>query len=791
MMKFREYGQAAVIFAFMIMVFFYPLFYGRILSQSDVIYFFPPWTVVKPPDLLVPSNPILGDQTREFLSFFHVARESLRQQEFPLWNPYIMGGTPLLANSQSALLFPLNWPFYFLPLYLGFTVSALLKMFIASLATYAFARKISLSHLSAILAGTTYTFSIFNVFWLNHPHTNTTIFFPLLLLLAEKIKDRPTLSSIAILGLTVGIQLLGGHVEIAFLVAVAVTLFFLFRLIEYRKDRRALLLRLKTFVGGYILGFFLACVLLLPFLEFLSQSATWQVRSDKNPFFLPFIGLISMILSNFFINPEWPMDISAYHAFSFYAGICPLILSLVSLACLRQRMTFFFAGLSLFSLLIVFRVPPFFSLLTSLPLFKQTPNFYMVLFHILSIGLLGGMGLDLMMATEKDAALCGRLKKLLISTSFILPLLATGLILLVMKTSFLSPVINGVESLSAPALGRILHQIGSSLARSTFFVGFTFILLAACLVCWQKRLLGTLAIVITFVDLFLAGEGWNPAIPVRWAQPLIPPAISFLQKDKEIYRVAGIGSVMPPNTASFCGLQDIRGYDVPVTDRYYTFFQNALKGKAEWWIYDLPELSDGSLDFFGLMNVKYILSIEPLSHPLTLVYDKEVKIYENPKVFPRCFLAHEMEIVRDGRVALERVLALGSELKRVAVIEGSFPKFSEALSLTEREKAMQERVQIVKYTARQVKVDVETSSPGFLILGDTYFPGWKAYVDGKRVPIYRADYLLKAVAVERGNHQVVFLYQPLSFRIGLGLTLLSIVIILWCLRRGKKWAEER
>jgi uncharacterized membrane protein YfhO len=59
-------------------------------------------------------------------------------------------------------------------------------------------------------------------------------------------------------------------------------------------------------------------------------------------------------------------------------------------------------------------------------------------------------------------------------------------------------------------------------------------------------------------------------------------------------------------------------------------------------------------------------------------------------------------------------------------------------------------------------------------------------VDGKRVPVYRADYLLKAVPVERGNHRVVFLYQPLSFHIGLGLTVISGVIILWCLRWRKK-----
>jgi hypothetical protein len=186
------------------------------------------------------------------------------------------------------------------------------------------------------------------------------------------------------------------------------------------------------------------------------------------------------------------------------------------------------------------------------------------------------------------------------------------------------------------------------------------------------------------------------------------------------------------------------------------------------------------------MNVKYILSVEPLSHPLKLVYDKEVKIYENPNTFPRAFLAHKIENVKDERAALERVMALGPELRSVVVIEGSFPKFLADLSLSEKEEAIQERVQIVKYTARQVKVDVETSSPGFLILGDTYFPGWKAHVDGKRVRIYRADYLLRAVAVGKGSHRVVFLYQPLSFRIGLGLTIISGVIILGCLRRRKK-----
>jgi len=785
MVKPREYGQAVAIFALMIIVFFYPLLYGRVLSQADVVYIYPPWSSVKPQDFSAPSNSVLSDQTLEFLSFFKVARESLSRHEVPLWNPYIMGGTPLLANSQSALLFPLNWPFYFLPFYLGFTVSAVLKMLIASLATYAFARKISLSHAAAIAAGTVYTFSIFNVFWLNHPHTNVMIFFPLLLLIAERIKTAPSWSSVGVLGLAVGIQLLGGHVEIAFLIAVAVTLFFLFRLIEFRKDTHALLPRLKIYVEGYLLGFFLAGLLMIPFLEFLFHSATWQVRSGSNPFSLGPLSLMTMVLPNFFIGPKWPVPSFAYHALSLYAGIGPLILSIIALFHPRQRVTLFFAGLALFTLLTVFRVPPFFSLLASLPLFKQTPLYYMVLFHILSISLLSGIGLDVVLNPNKDPVLRERIKKTLIGASFILPLLVAGLILLVMETPFLSSLLKGVEGLSVPAIGEILYEVGNNCVRSSFFVGLTFALVAlALLTRWPRGLFGFFAAAIIFVDLFLAGSGWNPAIPVEWAEIPLPPSAQFLQQDKEVYRIAGIGPVMAPNLATYCSLQDIRGYDVPVMDRYHTFFHQALKGKGAWWYYDLPKLADGSLDFLSLVNVKYILSNEPLPPPLKLVYDKEIKIYENPDVFPRCFLVHQAEAVEGGKAALEHMMALGPDLRRVVVIEGeeSPPKVSATPSISS-EKSAEGRIQIVEYTARQVKIDAETSSSGFLVLGDTYFPGWKAYVDGKRVPLYRADYLLKAIEVEKGSHRIVFSYQPLSFRIGLGLTLISGVLILWLFRK--------
>jgi uncharacterized membrane protein YfhO len=53
-----------------------------------------------------------------------------------------------------------------------------------------------------------------------------------------------------------------------------------------------------------------------------------------------------------------------------------------------------------------------------------------------------------------------------------------------------------------------------------------------------------------------------------------------------------------------------------------------------------------------------------------------------------------------------------------------------------------------------------------LFLSDTYYPGWKAYVDGKETKIYRADYTFRAIYVLGGSHKVEFIYSPLSFKMG-------------------------
>jgi uncharacterized membrane protein YfhO len=87
-----------------------------------------------------------------------------------------------------------------------------------------------------------------------------------------------------------------------------------------------------------------------------------------------------------------------------------------------------------------------------------------------------------------------------------------------------------------------------------------------------------------------------------------------------------------------------------------------------------------------------------------------------------------------------------------------------------------------------IKVDLQTPGAGWLVLSDVWYPGWRAWVDGRPAPILRANYLFRAVKVEPGARQVIFAYQPLSFRMGLGLSLLCC--FLWIALIYRYWRSS-
>ena len=89
-------------------------------------------------------------------------------------------------------------------------------------------------------------------------------------------------------------------------------------------------------------------------------------------------------------------------------------------------------------------------------------------------------------------------------------------------------------------------------------------------------------------------------------------------------------------------------------------------------------------------------------------------------------------------------------------------------------------------TNNRLDLQVNARENSLLVLSDTYYPGWRAFVDGEETKIYRADYAFRAIPLNAGTHQVEFVYDPTSFKLGAGVTILGI---LGCIGMG--WVARR
>jgi len=82
----------------------------------------------------------------------------------------------------------------------------------------------------------------------------------------------------------------------------------------------------------------------------------------------------------------------------------------------------------------------------------------------------------------------------------------------------------------------------------------------------------------------------------------------------------------------------------------------------------------------------------------------------------------------------------------------------------------------------RMTVRVHAAAPALLIVSDAFYPGWRAWVDGRAAPIFPAHILFRGVFVPAGEHVVTFRYQPAGFRVGVNVSLAAAVIALTLLR---------
>jgi uncharacterized membrane protein YfhO len=84
---------------------------------------------------------------------------------------------------------------------------------------------------------------------------------------------------------------------------------------------------------------------------------------------------------------------------------------------------------------------------------------------------------------------------------------------------------------------------------------------------------------------------------------------------------------------------------------------------------------------------------------------------------------------------------------------------------------------IVRYEPDRVTIDANLTRPGVVVLGDNWYPGWKAKVDGHSVDVDRVDYVLRGTVAGAGRHRIEYSYAPASWSIGWIVSLLSLLAL--------------
>jgi hypothetical protein len=154
-----------------------------------------------------------------------------------------------------------------------------------------------------------------------------------------------------------------------------------------------------------------------------------------------------------------------------------------------------------------------------------------------------------------------------------------------------------------------------------------------------------------------------------------------------------------------------------------------------------------------------------------LVHSGDVKVYENLDVLPRAFLVHKAKVVGDGDAASLVSLEKGFDpAAGVLLADGTELDFPPPEG--------KESVVIRHYAPERIEIEVRAVAPGYLVLSDAWYPGWRAHVDGAPAPVRRADLLFRAVAVDAGVHTVEFTFRPMSLFVGLGISLGGAVLLL-------------
>ncbi|MFI5282786.1 MAG: YfhO family protein [Candidatus Dormibacterales bacterium] len=738
---------------------------SRVLIGGDFLYCCPPWSGAA--GAHPPTNLLAADPNTQFLPWLLLIRDAFAHGRLPLWNPYSLSGSPLLADDQSA-------PFSLFTLVAlvpggawGLSLAALLRLWVAGGGMYLFLRALGSGAVGAVLGGVVMATSSFIVLWMVWPQSEVAALIPGLFAAIElALRRRGALGVVAIAAM-VALQFLAGHAETSLYVGIGAGIYVVVRCLDRTPGRLSSLGRIA---GGAAVGTLLAGAQLVPFLDNLRSSTLLSDRAAgaMGAGHLSVTALVSWFIPNLRGNPG--IDGLAgrgpnYAEATAFIGVAALLLVIPGLIGLYRRLPTAAIGLALIALLAGgIAYGPLTPIAARIPGLDVSGNTRMTVLVCFALAALAGLGFDALARrssqTEKLWALLGGVAGL--GGLSIYATCAVAFALLHQRAENLLPI--------GPK-GVILFW---TLAAFVAFAGGAGLIVATSSQRLKAPALAGLATLVLLEAALFAGPYQPQVSPSE-----VPPhsdVMSWMSANAGDQSIAATGYTLLPEVPSMFGLRDVRAYDLLEPARAQKFWSAADPGYQNLAFYTL--LNQPGSQWLAAAGVGLIAV--PGSSPLpgtTAAYQAEGMVVSRvPDPRP---LAYAAPAVIQASSADDAVGRLRADPLSVVTVEG-------AGSVA----AGTAQTSVVEFSPGSVTVDV-TGDSTFVVVLQSFDAGWKAYVDGNPATIHPADVTFMGVQVPAGSHVLHLVYDPESMKVGLaasatGAALLLAIIGTSAFRRSRR-----
>jgi len=681
------------------------------------------------------EEPEVGSITINWAENLYFARK-ITDGKLPLWDPYSGGGSPTIDNGQCRPFNPFRLPFYLFPTSLVYSLTLLAGLVFGGLGTYLWLSRQELS-VGAVTLGT--GLFVLNPWVLDRlvlADTGAYFVLPWCLLTLEKTswKKWPSIARAIFCFVLMGHS---GHPEVSLVMAGLATFFYLFSKRKYEKGQEDFVGRIK--IIGVIAGLALACltVLWLPALRLFLIGDTYK----KYAWFI------------------FPQDWRSLLALPSDMFVAPAIFAVTSYAlCAPKKFPKVWIAILAVTVLFVFPLPWIGLGLPTLITSVGLPSLYLKGVFWASLSFLVAFGLDAYLISKKGGVVAAYV--------------IGGAMLTLTGWHFASLPMARSDISASPSIAFLLLAMGPfalKAFRST-----------------QKRLFHVLLSAIVLAPLAfplsLNKLSWN-TIDFKTNS-----VVEWLKNNRPNSRTASVDSglsfAIPPNLGQAYGVKCSEIVAAMFPNNYYSMFHHP-RALATAIFFDSL-----SVNTFSQMGASVVLlpNEAPSQGMGLLIKGSHFSAYSIPSAHGRLYFAERACHYHPGTNFNSEILSLGRGNDTVAVVEGMGNPVPAVIPEIPSGKG---KVVFERDDTEDILVRTECPLEGLLVLRDSWYPGWMAFLDGRRIPISRINGCFRGVIVPAGEHKIRFLYRPILVYVSGAVSLLmTLLVIYFSLRKSSPRRTE-